>query len=302
MKIKAVSKTIFLGNIEPVGRKCPVGVIVTVPDSAFYDAKFAALVEQGEIEIISSGQTDTSIVSQYEFNKIANGLYVSTGAADGAGIDLGLTAPYLISDTESLFDLRQKGRLKFLVSDLYSVTVDLTKTVYSHTEMMSSLNNNAKFSEHLSATIEVATEKIRITAKALGTLAKLIMVDAGSIDANDVMVFPAAESVGTGATEKIEMDIKGPLGTVMESAKVKIGIYDAATAGALVTSAIIQNVSMGTCEALYSNEVVLLSDCDGKVKFEIAHLVATTIHIDLGKPDGYFLAQIPAARIAVIIS
>ena len=302
MKIKSIFKTIFLGNVGPVGRKCPVGVIVDVPDSAFYDKSFASLVNDGEIEIMSSGQTNTSIVSQYEFNKIANGIYISSGTPDGAGIDLGLTAPYLVSDTESYFDLRKKSLMKFLISDLYNLNIQFEPAMYSYTEMMNAMNNNVNFSKHLVASIEVATEKIRITSKALGTLAKVIMVQIGAVDANDIIKFPLEESVGTGLTEKINMDIKGPIGTGLEKAKVKIGIYTAATDGSLVTGALIQNVSVGTYETMYSNEVILLSDFEGKIKFEVAHLSASTIYVELGKPDGYFLAEVPSARLAVVIS
>ena len=287
-----------------------------LPDSLRGTDSFNKLVEDGVIVVKSFGDSFDSPVTQNEFNEIADGLFSGTFVGTPfAGATSPFTSSTLLSGATENYNFAGQKFLNIGIDDngggfKFKKQLQLPENIFSATAVVDFLNNDPWFSLYADAAVEVVgpPDKVRITAKSLGTssLIAILPLENGvseTLNANNVLQFPTTAAPGTGTASVVEFLAKGPTGAPKSNVEITLSIFDSAVGGSLVAGAQFQVPDNGRVDSgLYTNQMVVKTDAEGLIKFEMAHNVATTVHIEAAKNPDAFLAVSPAAREAIVIS
>jgi len=302
MKVQAVSEPIFSHFAEKQGRWIPIAPDhATIPDEAYRDPSFKRLVDDGDVIVLSFDSSPTSVVNQAEFSLLAGGLFKSTHAVSGTAVNGDNEhAKSLSTDTSGSFEFLENRTLVLLVDGISEETFAIPKGKYSFSAMATFLNN---LTEHLTFGQD-GTPNFWAETKSYGTNASIAVQTGHSYDANSILKLPAnsTNAASPATPEVIDVNIKGPTGQACTEGKVKLGIWDSAVAGSLVTDAQFQRMQKGSYDALYSNEIEITPDDNGDMKLELIKIAAGTIYLAIEAPTGYYLAEMPASRETIVVS
>lgn len=308
MWIKALIQDEFLGFIlvsgKRLGKKAPLNTPVEIGDEYSEHPAFLALKNAvpARIGIVAFGQ-DGQHVSRTEFEDLQNGLYKATGVAAGATVTGPFTPAEVVAAVTEPYDLRLNWDMRFKIDDIYNVLVTIPVGIYTSAGLAATLNAIPDFAKHLVASD--AAGSLTVTAKSVGVDSMIEVVFGHANDANDYIQLPVTPAVGTGTPEVITVTVIGPTGKPLQLAPVVLGIYTLAVAGALVATAKLQVLSKGSYSVgLYSNTATFYTNEEGKIEFEVIDLAAgpVTIYLDIVAPTDYFLASVPASRLAVSVA
>jgi len=177
------------------------------------------------------------------------------------------------------------------------IIVDVTVTATANSradaalaaDIVADLNGNTMFSLYLEASDNSGA--VRITSKAIGSDVKIYVVDE---EANTPLgyteISDATAAAGTGTPIDIEADCADCAGQVAAFRRVTVAVYDAASAGALVSTAQIQAVSKGRLvSGGYTNLAEIESDENGEVDFQVADTGSNTDYLEMSGPAELFL-------------
>lgn len=308
MKVKALTRDVFLGWIERVGVLIPQNETKEIADAESQRKEFKALLDQGVIQVVSYGQSGYDTVSRLEFESFSQSIYKATLTVNAGTVTNPFTQAEKLSVNEGPFDLRHKNVLKVQVDNnnntSYIIETVITPGIYTTTALAAFLNANADYTKHLVAAKDSSTEKLKQTSRSYGTTAKVAVLVVPANDANDIIGCTSAVVSGTGTPVTMEALVKDSSGNPLQNAKVALSVYDAASAGSLVATAKFQTMTKGTFSSLYDNTIFGYTDEEGKVALAVINIGASpaTVYIELGKGSSdYFLASVPAARTAVSV-
>ena len=271
---------------------------VEISDEYGDHAALVAAIAAGDIEV--AGYAADNAISSAEVETMVRGLYkVALDGTPGA-VALPMVAATITSVNDENFDLRVDYRLTLLVDDVFDIVVDLTKGVYTALTLVDALNADTGFTEHLVAS--ASTTKVVLTARSSGLNSKIQVATSEYNDANSLIGFSGTEVAGTGSASEVKLLVTSSTGLPFAKGKVVVGVYDAATVGALTGTAVIQIVKTGTWDGtIYADEATLYSSSDGIIEFEV-HDASGPIYIEVALPSTHFLAATLAARVTVAVA
>ena len=119
MIVKAETRDVFLGFVEPLGVGIDQGEQKEIDDKYADHESFLALKAEGVISIVSYGAG----VSQLEFNQVALGLYKATVTAGGASVQGAFTQAELTSVNTESYDLRTYNVFDFKIDSIWTINV-----------------------------------------------------------------------------------------------------------------------------------------------------------------------------------
>lgn len=313
MIVKSLLKDIFLPYVGQLGKKLVHNVETEVPDSIYQIADFAALIPT-QVSIISFGAGPTDTVCQPEFSEISSGLYSAamTIASDG----IVSTDPMLHAVAKSVtvdnFDLRANNILMLDIDDVYLAKITIPKGFYTTATLVEVINGHtsAEGSEYVAAADHVVASvgadadagKLLITSKAYGINTNIQAVTLTAFDANDIIQLADSAAIESAQPETLTVTLLGPTGKGVSGGKVTLGIYSAATEGALVATSQFQRVLKGKVESLYENEIVAYSDDLGLIELEVIDTADANVYVQCDKPTNYAFALVPSARQAITVT
>lgn len=178
----------------------------------------------------------------------------------------------------------EKRYVSFLIHGSIEVTVDLGKgalnlSAVTAAEVVAALLANTTFAKYCTAAV-TNTTKVTITTLAKGTNASILARNTG---ANTVIAWATTAQSGTQAASAFQYTVYDGNGELAHKAQVRVRVYDASTAGALLASTYVQIVTKGRAvSGLHSNDCIL-ETVNGEVDFEVASDIsgADELYIDI---------------------
>lgn len=242
-------------------------------------------------------------ISVAEYNDSMKGLYViPDGWAMTNSPEATATPMIVVGSDVGPFDTSSLNFLKIKFDNLNTVLVELPKGQLDIATLVITLNNNTEFAKY-GVAVDDGGGKLQITSNALGVNSYVEFIGEARSAIAKIFMVSLTVTPPTGGVGTINLDTHNPVGNGLVGVKHTITLYDAASAGAQVTTYQIQRVTKGIIHSgINTPQAEIESGDDGKVEFEIAApgVISGLCYVDADIPTTHYFAQKPSARLGII--